>query len=159
VCHHTGKEPTSHSGDIRGEFRPRPGILTKSSHSVPQGDAGTMPSKYQRATSSLHLAMTVCRPIYLSTYLSMALQPSVGPCPPFSFLILYTVGKTPSSGDQPVARPLPTHRTTQTENKFKHTSMPRVRLEPTTTVFEWEKAVHALDRGATAIGAMLHYPR
>jgi hypothetical protein len=28
----------------------------------------------------------------------------------FSFLILYTVGMTPWTGDQPVARPLPTHR-------------------------------------------------
>jgi hypothetical protein len=28
----------------------------------------------------------------------------------FSFLILYTVGRTPWTGDQPFARPLPTHR-------------------------------------------------
>jgi hypothetical protein len=35
----------------------------------------------------------------------------------FSLLILYTVGRTPWTGDQPVARPLPTHRTTQTQNK------------------------------------------
>jgi hypothetical protein len=35
----------------------------------------------------------------------------------FSFLILYTFGRTPWTGDQPVARPLPTHRTTQTQNK------------------------------------------
>jgi hypothetical protein len=28
----------------------------------------------------------------------------------------YTVGRTPWTGDQPVARPLPTHRTTQTQN-------------------------------------------
>jgi hypothetical protein len=28
----------------------------------------------------------------------------------FSFLILYTVGRTPWTGDQTVARPLPTHR-------------------------------------------------
>jgi hypothetical protein len=32
----------------------------------------------------------------------------------FSLLILYTVGRTPWAGDQPVARPLPTRRTTQT---------------------------------------------
>jgi hypothetical protein len=32
----------------------------------------------------------------------------------FSFLILHTVGRTPWTGDQPVARPLPTHRPTQT---------------------------------------------
>jgi hypothetical protein len=35
----------------------------------------------------------------------------------FSFLILYTVCRTPWTGDQPVARPLPTHRTTQIQNK------------------------------------------
>jgi hypothetical protein len=33
----------------------------------------------------------------------------------FSFLIFYTVGRTTSTGDQPVAKLLPTHRTTQTE--------------------------------------------
>jgi hypothetical protein len=38
----------------------------------------------------------------------------------FSFLILYTVGRTPWTRDQPVARPLPTHRTTQTQNKRTH---------------------------------------
>jgi hypothetical protein len=35
----------------------------------------------------------------------------------FSFLILYTVGRTPWTGVQPVAKPLPAHRTTQTQNK------------------------------------------
>jgi hypothetical protein len=35
-------------------------------------------------------------------------------CRFFSFVILYTVGRTPWTGDQPVSRPLPTHRTTQT---------------------------------------------
>jgi hypothetical protein len=33
----------------------------------------------------------------------------------FSFLTLYTVGRTPWTGDQPVLMPLSTHRTTQTE--------------------------------------------
>jgi hypothetical protein len=42
----------------------------------------------------------------------------------FIFLILYAVGGTPWTGDQPVARLLPTHRTTQTQNKRTHTSMP-----------------------------------
>jgi hypothetical protein len=32
-------------------------------------------------------------------------------------LILYTIGRTPWAGDQPVVRPLPTHRTTETQNK------------------------------------------
>jgi hypothetical protein len=57
-------------------------------------------------------------------------------------------------GDQPVARPLPTHRRAQTQNKGKQTSMPRMGYEPTTPVFERAKTVHALDRAATAIG---HY--
>jgi hypothetical protein len=42
----------------------------------------------------------------------MALQPFVGPWPFFSFLILYTAGGTVWTGDQPIARPLRTHRTT-----------------------------------------------
>jgi hypothetical protein len=65
---------------------------------------------------------------YLPTYLSMALQSfllDLGCF--FSFLIFYTVGRTPWTGDQPVARPLPTHRTTQTQNKCTQTSM-----------FEWD---------------------
>jgi hypothetical protein len=35
----------------------------------------------------------------------------------FQFLNQYTVGRTLWTEDQPVARPLPTHRTTQTQNK------------------------------------------
>jgi hypothetical protein len=83
-------------------------------------------------------------PIYLSIWLSVCLCPSVRPSirsslrpsihlsvclsvcvwlySPllnlghfFSFLILFTVGRTPMTGDQPVARPPPIHRTTQTE--------------------------------------------
>jgi hypothetical protein len=38
----------------------------------------------------------------------------------FSFLVLFTVGRTPLTGDQPVAKPLPTHRKTQTQNKRTH---------------------------------------
>jgi hypothetical protein len=82
--------------------------------------------------------------IYLSIYLSVCppVCPSVGlsiylsvfsvciylcvclwlynPCalwPLFQFLNLYTVGRTPRTGDQPVTKPLPTRRTTQTQNK------------------------------------------
>jgi hypothetical protein len=93
----------------------------------------------------------------LLDYLSMALQPFVGPLPLFSFLMLYTVGRTPLTGDQPVARPLPIHRSVQTQNKRAHTSMPGVGFEPTTTEFELAKTVHALDRAATLIGAFLNY--
>jgi hypothetical protein len=46
----------------------------------------------------------------------MALQPFVGPWPLFIFLIFYTDGRTPWTGDQPVARSLSTHIITQTDN-------------------------------------------
>jgi hypothetical protein len=55
-------------------------------------------------------------------------------------------------GDQPVAKPLPINRTTQTQNKRTQTSLPRVRLEPTTPALMWPKKVHAADRAVTVIG-------
>jgi hypothetical protein len=80
---------------------------------------------------------------------SIALQTFVGPWPLLQFLDLYTVGRTPWTGDQPVARPLPTHRTTQTQ-----TSMLWVGFEHTIPAIERENAVHAWDRAATAIGLL-----
>jgi hypothetical protein len=77
---------------------------------------------------------------YLSIYLSIYLWLYI-PCgywPLFSFLI-YTqsVGLLGSGGGgQPAASPLPTHRTTQTQNENTQISMPRVGLEPATPVFE-----------------------
>jgi hypothetical protein len=64
----------------------------------------------------------------------------------FSVSYSIHVGRTPWSGDQPVARPLPTHRITQIQNKRTQTSMNRVGLEPTIPVFERAKTVHALVR-------------
>jgi hypothetical protein len=55
---------------------------------------------------------------------SMGLQPFLGPWPLFQFLNVYRVGRTPWTVDQPVARPLPTYRTTQTQNKRTQISMP-----------------------------------
>jgi hypothetical protein len=60
--------------------------------------------------------------------------------------------------DQPVARPLPTRRTTQTQIKPTQTSMFRVGFEPTIPVFERANIVHALDCAATVIGAGIHMP-
>jgi hypothetical protein len=82
----------------------------------------------------------------------MALQPIFWTLATFQFFDLYTLGRTPWTGDQPVATPLPTHRTTQTQNKRTHTSMPLVGFEPTIPVFERAKTVHVLDRAATVIG-------
>jgi hypothetical protein len=61
-------------------------------------------------------------PVHYSLYLSsvihssMALQPFVGTWPLLQFRnLFYTDGRTPLTSDQPIARPLPAHRTTQTE--------------------------------------------
>jgi hypothetical protein len=81
----------------------------------------------------------------------MALQP-LWTLANFHFLNLYTVDWAPCTGDQPVARPQPTYRTTQTQNKGTQTSIPRVGFEPATPVFERVKLVHALNRAGTVIG-------
>jgi hypothetical protein len=65
----------------------------------------------------------------------------------FSFLILYTVDGTYCTGDQPVARPLPTHMTTQIQNKHTETSTPRVGFKPTTPVIERAKSSCLRSRG------------
>jgi hypothetical protein len=62
----------------------------------------------------------------------MTLQPLLELGRFFSFLILYIVGRKPWTGDQPDARPLPTHRTTQTGNRALSgipTQGPSVRAE------------------------------
>jgi hypothetical protein len=87
---------------------------------------------------SIYVCLSVYLPAHLPTYppihpsiypsvclsvcLCMAVQPFVGLGLFFSFLILYTVGSTPWTDDQPVAWQLPTHRTTQTQNKriYRH---------------------------------------
>jgi hypothetical protein len=66
--------------------------------------------------------------------------------------MLYTVGRTFWTGDQPVARPLPAHTEQHKQNNRTQTSMPRVGFEPTIAVFEQAKTVHALERAATMIG-------
>jgi hypothetical protein len=55
-------------------------------------------------------------------------------------------------GISPVAKSPSTHRTTQTQNKLRQTSMPWVGFEPTIPVFERAAAFHALNRAATVIG-------
>jgi hypothetical protein len=54
----------------------------------------------------------------------MALEPSVRHWPPFQFLNPIQSRQESMDGDQPVAGPLPTHITTQTQNKYTQTSMP-----------------------------------
>jgi hypothetical protein len=52
------------------------------------------------------ISLSVCLSIYLWVYSTFLLD--LGRF--FSFLILYVVGRTPWTGYQPVARPLPAHR-------------------------------------------------
>jgi hypothetical protein len=84
----------------------------------------------------------------------MALQPFVGPLPHISVSkSFYTDGRTPRTSDQPVARPQPTHRITQTQNKRTHTNIhASVGFEPTIPASERAKTVHALHRSATVTG-------
>jgi hypothetical protein len=104
-------------------------------------------------SNSLARSYLSCLSIYGSTDLCWALVPfSVS----WSF---YTICRTPWTGDQPVARPLPAHRTPQTQNKCTHTSMPWVGFESTIPVFERAKTVHALDRAATVISICGGYHR
>jgi uncharacterized SAM-binding protein YcdF (DUF218 family) len=122
-------------------------------------------------------ARTTCMRTKVSTSygrIFLAVQLFVGPWPLFTFLILYTGGRTPWTGVQPVARHLPKHRTTQTQNKRIHT--PNIhalsgfrthnhcvraneessRLRPLgyrdRLASEQAKTVHALDRSATVAG-------
>jgi hypothetical protein len=86
--------------------------------------------------------------------LSMVLQAFVGPWPHFQFLdLFYTDSKTPWTGDQPVARPLPAHMTTQTQNKSTQASMSQVGFETTIPVFDRAKRVHAFYRTTIVMGA------
>jgi hypothetical protein len=56
-------------------------------------------------------------------FFSMALPARSGPWSPIQFRNHFSMdGRTPWTSDQPVTRPLPTHRTTQTEQTHTHTS-------------------------------------
>jgi hypothetical protein len=99
--------------------------------------------------------VSICVSVCLSVCGSTVLLLDLGRF--FSFLILlYTVGRTPWTENQTVERPLPTHRTTQTQKKLTQTSMPRMGFEPTITVFERAKKVHTLDRAVTVVGKWMY---
>jgi hypothetical protein len=81
------------------------------------------PLTYIHTSIYLSVCLSVCLSIYLSIYLQSFLL-DLGRF--INFFILYTAGRTPWTGDQSVARPLPTHRTTETQDKRSQTSMPWV---------------------------------
>jgi hypothetical protein len=91
---------------------------------------------FYRSFNPLFLKFWMYR-LYSSTSVYLWLySPFLGLGRFFSFLIFYTVGKTPWAGDDPVARPLSAQRIAQTQNKRTQTSMPWVGFEPTIPVFE-----------------------
>jgi hypothetical protein len=109
---------------------------------------------------TLHVAHKYC---YLKLLLLLLLlwlySPLLGLGRFFRFLILYTVVRTPWMQDQPVARPLPTCWTTQTQNKrtqYRHQCL-WVGLEPTIPAFERAKTIHALDHVANVTGTWMKY--
>jgi hypothetical protein len=90
----------------------------------------------------------------LYIYLSVVLQPFVGPWQNFQFLDLVTQsvghlerGISPSQGRY-------LHTGQHKHNKRTQTFMRQVRFEPAIPVFERAKTVHALDRAATVIGTV-----
>jgi hypothetical protein len=102
------------------------------------GDLSIHPSTYVSIYLSIHL----------SIYLPMVVQPFIGPWPLFQFIDFYTVGKTPWTGGQQVARPLSSRRTPQPQNKRTQRSICQAGFEPMIPVPERTKTVHVSDRAA-----------
>jgi hypothetical protein len=72
-----------------------------------------------------------------------------------SVIFFYTDGRISWTGDQPIARPLPTHRAAQTQNKCtENDPCLWVELKPTIPAFEKVKTVHAIDRAAPVAGIL-----
>jgi hypothetical protein len=117
-------------------------------------------SEFQQLPHGAITPQFVIITVWLSIYLSVCLSVCLSIYDPaelvdlgrFSFLNLYTPGRTPWMGDQPVTRPLATHRITQKQNTCIRISTPRVGYEPTITVFEQAKMLHGFDSAATVIG-------
>jgi hypothetical protein len=128
----------------------RPPTLRRSRHlhlhSIPRRwkqhiprNYGSHPAEHHRNNHQCEHLKTCANNIIISgqlmstnAYMALQLQVIIfsmvlhlGPGRFFSFVIVYTVGKTPWTGDQPVAMTLRTHRTTQAQNKCRqdiHTS-------------------------------------
>jgi hypothetical protein len=93
---------------------------------------------------------------YYSLALSSELAPTLEHRADFSVSQSFTDARTPWTGDHLVARPLPKHRTIQTQKNAHtyQTSMPWVGFEPTIPASERAKTVNALDHSDTVTGAV-----
>jgi hypothetical protein len=111
--------------------------------------------------SKFHYRHVMCKgtkthtPVLMLDIFTMALPAHSGPWPLIQFLNhFYTDGKTPWTSDEPVTRPLPKHRTTQTQNKRIHKpnihALSGIRTHDPAS--KRAKTVHALDRAATVTG-------
>jgi hypothetical protein len=117
-----------------------------------------------KLASHLYLLPILTMPVKFSIYLSfLSIHPSihlghyspfVGLWPLFSFLVFYTVSKT-RMGNQPIARRLPTHRATLTQNKRTQRSVPQMGFEHTIPVSEQVKRFHALDCAVAVISNIM----
>jgi hypothetical protein len=83
--------------------------------------------------------------------ISLRLYSPCGHWPLFQFLNLYTVGTTFGRGISP-SQGLYLY-TEQHKQRIKHTDIHELGFEPTISVFERAKTVHALDGAATVIGS------
>jgi hypothetical protein len=94
--------------------------------------------------------------IYLSIYLSIYIwlySPLLDLGRFFRFFNFYIVSTTSWAGDQPVARPLPTH-TGQHKDRINSHKHPCLEWDsnPWSSAFQGAKTVHALECAATVIG-------
>jgi hypothetical protein len=86
---------------------------------------------------------------------SLALQTPWALASSFSFMIIFTDGRTPWASDQLVARPLPKHRTTQTQNKRIQT--PHVLDRAATMTGRFTNTMHKINYRCTLSRNFLNY--
>jgi hypothetical protein len=94
-------------------------------HSFPRGVFWRRPQWYSAMRYVALLPRWVrklyCQTTYDSFIHQWLYSPLLGPGLFFSVVIFfYTDGRTPWTSDQPAVKPLPTHRTAQTQNKLAH---------------------------------------
>jgi hypothetical protein len=95
---------------------------------------------------------------YWALFFSLALQP-VWALAAFYSPDLFTIGSTPWTCDQPVARSLPKHRTAQTQNKRIYYTLnihSQGGIRTHNHGLRAIETVHASDRSASATGAGLY---